>query len=158
MPFDNQGLDDANGGSVRYDNDFAHLDLGLSTLAGSVALGALGIVSHRTASVADNTEVSAVFPAAPAGAAGIAYRLVDAFVVKRVGAGAAGDQVIVTRNGNTVVAAITLNLADRAVGRALDVDDAQTDFVAGDALGLHFDLGAGGNNASDVHLVFKRIV
>lgn len=63
-----------------------------------------------------------------------AVRVIDFWIVKQGGAGAAGNTIQLKSAGNAITDALDANVADKAVVRAATIDDAQHELAAGGEL------------------------
>lgn len=103
-----------------------------------------------------------VFPIAVGATADFDYvmpfkgRLIDAWLIKTTGAGGGAGSVTVKKGASAITDAMSINIADNLIARALSIDDAFHEITRGGTLRLTRTRGASTNEACNVYLKFLK--
>lgn len=103
-----------------------------------------------------------VFPIAAGATADFDYvmpfpgRLIDAWLQKTTGAGGGAGTITVKKGATAITDAMSINIADNLLARALSIDDAQHEITRGGTLRITRTRSASTNEACNVYLKFLK--
>ena len=84
-------------------------------------------------------------------------RILDAWLVKTAGAGGASDTITVKNGADAITDAMDINVADKIMVRAGEIDDAKHEIAAAGTLRIAMNKSSGNNTACTVYVLGLRV-